>query len=69
MLAWIGGSNSGSVYYYRIHSPVILIEFDHQRPANLSRFAEDVWDAVHEQGVVRYSGLPNKAIRVAIPSG
>ena len=25
-----------SVYYYRIHSPVVLIEFDHQRPANLA---------------------------------
>ena len=40
-LAWIGGSDSSSVYYYRIHSPVILIEFDHQRPANLARFAKD----------------------------
>ena len=34
--AWIGGSESSSVFYYRIHSPVILIEFDHQRPANLA---------------------------------
>lgn len=40
-LAWIGGSDSSGVYYYRIHSPVILIEFDHQRPANLARFAKD----------------------------
>ncbi|MGH9662886.1 MAG: DUF3500 domain-containing protein [Bryobacteraceae bacterium] len=39
--AWIGGSDDSSVYYYRIHSPVILIEFDHQRPANLARFAKD----------------------------
>ncbi len=39
--AWIGGSDRSSVYYYRIHSPVILIEFDHQRPANLARFAKD----------------------------
>jgi hypothetical protein len=39
--AWIGGADSSSVYYYRIHSPVILIEFDHQRPANLARFAKD----------------------------
>jgi Protein of unknown function (DUF3500) len=29
--AWIGGETAESVYYYRIHSPVILIEFDHQR--------------------------------------
>lgn len=39
--AWIGGSDDSSVYYYRIHSPVILIEFDHQQPANLRRFAKD----------------------------
>jgi hypothetical protein len=39
--AWIGGSEDSSVYYYRIHSPVILIEFDHQQPANLRRFAKD----------------------------
>jgi hypothetical protein len=39
--AWVGGADSSSVYYYRIHSPVILIEFDHQRPANLARFAKD----------------------------
>jgi hypothetical protein len=39
--AWIGASDSAGVYYYRIHSPVILIEFDHQRPANLARLAKD----------------------------
>jgi hypothetical protein len=39
--AWVGGSDSTAVYYYRIHSPVILIEFDHQRPANLAGFAKD----------------------------
>jgi hypothetical protein len=39
--AWIGGSDSTSVFYYRIHSPVILIEFDHQSPANLAKFAKD----------------------------
>ena len=30
--AWIGPTDANSVFYYRIHSPVILIEFDHQRP-------------------------------------
>ena len=29
--AWIGGVESESVFYYRLHSPVILVEFDHQR--------------------------------------
>ncbi len=33
--AWIGGTEPGGVFYYRIHSPVILIEFDHQRPVAL----------------------------------
>jgi hypothetical protein len=33
--AWIGGTDDDSVFYYRIHSPVILIEFDHQLPTNL----------------------------------
>ncbi len=39
--AWIGGTEPDSVFYYRIQSPVVLIEFDHQRPANLARFAAD----------------------------
>ena len=30
--AWAGGATDTSVFYYRIHSPVLLIEFDHQRP-------------------------------------
>jgi Protein of unknown function (DUF3500) len=39
--AWIGGTEPGNVFYYRIHSPVILIEFDHQVPANLKHLAKD----------------------------
>ena len=33
--AWIGGTADDSVYYYRVHSPVILIEFDHETPVGL----------------------------------
>ena len=33
--AWIGSTAPESVFYYRIHSPVILIEFDHQTPVAL----------------------------------
>lgn len=33
--AWIGGTEAESVFYYRIHSPVVLIEFDHQGPIAL----------------------------------
>jgi hypothetical protein len=39
--AWIGESQADSVFYYRVQSPVVLIEFDHQRPANLAKFATD----------------------------
>jgi hypothetical protein len=39
--AWIGGTEADSVFYYRVQSPVVLIEFDHQRPANLAKFAAD----------------------------
>ena len=28
--AWMGGLGDRDVFYYRIHSPVVLIEFDHQ---------------------------------------
>lgn len=28
--AWMGSADEDSVFYYRVHSPVILIEFDHQ---------------------------------------
>lgn len=30
--AWVGSTADDAVFYYRIHSPVILIEFDHQGP-------------------------------------
>lgn len=33
--AWIGETGPDSVFYYRVHSPVILIEFDHQTPVAL----------------------------------
>jgi hypothetical protein len=37
--AWIGGTGADSAFYYRIHSPVILIEFDHQLPTNLRQLS------------------------------
>jgi len=30
--SWVGGTADDAVFYYRIHSPVVLIEFDHQGP-------------------------------------
>src|SRR5262249_53333933 len=39
--AWIGGTGPKDVFYYRIQSPVILIEFDHQLPVGLRHLASD----------------------------
>jgi hypothetical protein len=33
--AWIGEIGPDAAFYYRIHSPVVLIEFDHQMPVAL----------------------------------
>ena len=52
--AWIGGTGDEDVFYYRVHSPVILIEFDHQNPANLRHIMEPgVPNRQHIHAVVR----------------
>jgi hypothetical protein len=51
--AWIGGTDDDSVYYYRVHSPVILVEFDHQRPAGLRHLLPAVPNREHVHAVVR----------------
>jgi Protein of unknown function (DUF3500) len=56
--AWIGESQADSVFYYRVQSPVILIEFDHQRPANLRKFAADA-DKPTQQHVHCVMRTPN----------
>ncbi|WP_282162082.1 DUF3500 domain-containing protein [Ulvibacterium marinum] len=33
--AWVGQTDENAVFYYRIHSPVVLIEFDHQGPIGI----------------------------------
>ena len=33
--AWVGDTSPDAVFYYRIHSPVIMIEYDHQTPVAL----------------------------------
>ena len=33
--AWVGDTRPDAVFYYRIHSPVIMIEYDHQTPVAL----------------------------------
>jgi len=32
---WIGKTDENAVFYYRIHSPVVLIEYDHQAPVGV----------------------------------
>ena len=46
--AWIGGTDDSSVFYYRIHSPVVLIEFDHQVPVGLRHLSADPSAPNHE---------------------
>jgi len=53
--AWVGGAADDSVFYYRIQSPVILIEFDHQLPVGMRRVAANpkLPDREHVHSVVR----------------
>ena len=52
--AWIGKTEPGSVFYYRIQSPVVLIEFDHQRPVGLRHLSDpNVPTLEHVHTVVR----------------
>ncbi len=52
-VAWIGGTSDDSVFYYRIHSPVILVEFDHQRPAGLRHIMPNEPIQQHVHALVR----------------
>jgi len=52
--AWIGGTRDDAVFYYRIHSPVILIEFDHQSPIAMRQyFPNRLPNRQHIHAVVR----------------
>ncbi len=50
--AWKGATGPDAVFYYRIHSPVIYIEFDHQGPVALSG-PRNVATRRHVHSVVR----------------
>ena len=45
--SWRGGVEQDSVFYYRIHSPVIIIEFDHQAGQAFPQFKEHYRDHIH----------------------
>ena len=49
--AWIGAADPQGVFYYRIQSPVILIEFDHQ--ARVAPFRSELGSRDHIHTVVR----------------
>ncbi|GAB3466496.1 DUF3500 domain-containing protein [Azotobacter salinestris] len=51
--AWIGGTQPDSVFYYRIHSPVVLIEFDHQAPVALRHLERGKPTREHIHTVIR----------------
>lgn len=54
--AWIGETSDDAVFYYRIQSPVILIEFDHQKPGPLGQnpdYAVDTPTRNHIHAMVR----------------
>ena len=38
--AWVGETQEDSVFYYRVQSPVILVEFDHEVPVGLTHMYE-----------------------------
>jgi Protein of unknown function (DUF3500) len=45
--AWMGGVEQDSVFYYRVHSPVIIIEFDHQRGQAFPQYEKPYRDHIH----------------------
>ncbi|WP_182870835.1 DUF3500 domain-containing protein [Stieleria mannarensis] len=45
--SWVGQTSDDSVYYYRVHSPVLLIEFDHERRVAPFRTSEPTRDHIH----------------------
>ena len=52
--AWVGSDADDAVFYYRIQSPVILVEFDHQGPVGtLQKNAPGVPTRDHIHTVVR----------------
>jgi hypothetical protein len=45
--AWMGGMQEDSVFYYRIHSPVLIVEFDHQKGVAFKQYEKPYRDHIH----------------------
>jgi hypothetical protein len=44
---WMGGGSDDGVFYYRVQSPVIIVEFDHQRGIAFREHAKPYKDHIH----------------------
>ncbi len=44
---WMGGIEDDSVFYYRVQSPVVIIEFDHQRGIAFRQYVKPYKDHIH----------------------
>ncbi|MGH7930789.1 MAG: DUF3500 domain-containing protein, partial [Candidatus Binatia bacterium] len=44
---WMGGTQDDSTFYYRIQSPVIIVEFDHQRGIAFREHTKPYKDHIH----------------------
>jgi len=44
---WMGGMEDDSVFYYRVQSPVIIVEFDHQRGIAFREHTKPYKDHIH----------------------
>ncbi|WP_349352550.1 MULTISPECIES: DUF3500 domain-containing protein [unclassified Flagellimonas] len=51
--SWVGDTSENAVFYYRIHSPVVLIEFDHQRVVGVPNADDGKPSRDHIHTVVR----------------
>jgi len=51
--SWVGETTEDAVFYYRIHSPVVLIEFDHQRVVGVPNADDGKPSKNHIHTVVR----------------
>jgi len=51
--SWVGDTSEDAVFYYRIHSPVLLIEFDHQLPVGVPNADYEKPSRNHIHTVVR----------------
>jgi hypothetical protein len=44
---WMGAIEDDSVFYYRVQSPVVIIEFDHQRGIAFRQYVKPYKDHIH----------------------